>query len=153
MTTEPIFGNADMAIHEVNNSLLAIIPMCRCADRKFTIQNVNFYKYSLCLCGKIGLLKRVVNILHLLECILGIMLKTYSIAIMWSFWHLKNVFYPDVIVIQDASSVLCNLFLKYRWWSKTTEILWLNPIQVYKIISSSDNISVIFRPTSVFNVD
>ena len=66
-TTEPIFGNADMAIREVNNSLLAIIPMCRCADRKFTIQNVNFYKYSLCLCGKIGLLKRVVNILHLLR--------------------------------------------------------------------------------------
>ena len=52
---------------EVNNSLLAIIPMCRCADQKFTIENVNFYKYSMCLCGKIGLLKRVVNILHLLR--------------------------------------------------------------------------------------
>ena len=39
----------------------------RCADRKFTIQNVNFYKYSLCLCRTIGLLKRVVNILHLLR--------------------------------------------------------------------------------------
>ena len=56
-----------MPIREVNNSLLAIMPMCRCADRQFTIQNVNFYKYSMCLCGNIGLLKRVVNILHLLQ--------------------------------------------------------------------------------------
>ena len=56
-----------MPIREVNNSLLAIRPMCRCAEQKFTIQNVNFYKYSLCLCGMIGLLKRVVNILHLLH--------------------------------------------------------------------------------------
>ena len=58
-----------MPIREVNNSLLAIIPMCRCADQKFTIENVNFYKYSMCLCRKIGLLKRVVNILHLLPCV------------------------------------------------------------------------------------
>ena len=56
-----------MPIREVNNSLLAIIPMCRCAARKFTVEYVNFYKYSMCLCAKIGLLKRVVNILHLLH--------------------------------------------------------------------------------------
>ena len=75
MTSEPICGNADTPISEVNNSLLAIIPMSRCADQKFTIENVNFYKYSMCLCGKIGLLKRVVNILHLLP-MLSIMVST-----------------------------------------------------------------------------
>ena len=55
-----------MPTHQFVKSITLCWQLCRCADRQFTIQNVNFYKYSMCLCRNIGLLKRVVNILHLL---------------------------------------------------------------------------------------